>query len=87
MRPSRFTEQQILQALREVQAGTPAVDVCRKLGVTETTFYRWRKKFDGLEPRTPDDVRALRDENTELKGIVADLLLDRQRLMALRGKR
>jgi putative transposase len=86
MRPSRFTEQQILQALRQVRGGTSAVEMCRKLGVTETTFYRWRKKFDG-EPRDADDVRALRDENAELKGIVADLLLDRQRLMALRAKR
>jgi putative transposase len=86
MRPSKFTEQQILQALRQVQAGTPAVEMCRKLGVTETTFYRWRRKFDG-EPHGVDDVQALRDENQELKGIVADLLLDKQRLMALRAKR
>lgn len=87
MRPSRFTEQQILHALRQVQAGTPAVEVCRKLAITETTFYRWRKKYDGAAERDVDEVRALRDENQELKEIVADLVLDKQRLLAARERR
>jgi len=48
MRPSKFTEDQIVQALGQVKAGTPAVQVCRKLGITQTTFYRWRKKYEGV---------------------------------------
>jgi len=78
MRPSKFTQDQILQALRQVKAGTPAVQVCRKLGITETTFYRWRKKYDGVGVSASREVRALRDENQKLKQIVANLLLDKQ---------
>jgi putative transposase len=78
MRPSKFTQDQILQALRQVKAGTPAVRVCRRLGITETTFYRWRGKYDGATPGELREVRALRDENLKLKQIVANLLLDKQ---------
>ena len=79
MRPSKFTQDQILQALRQVKAGTPAVQLCRKLGITETTFYRWRAKY-GENGATSDsrEVRELRDENLKLKQIVANLLLDNQ---------
>lgn len=81
MRPSKFTEAQIVQALRQVKAGTPAVQVCRKLGITETTFYRWRARYDGevtSEARDAREVRELRDENQRLKQIVANLLLDKE---------
>jgi putative transposase len=78
MRPSKFTEVQIVQALRQVKAGTPAVQICRKLGVTQTTFYRWRAKYDGGLARESREVRDLRDENQKLKQIVANLLLDKQ---------
>lgn len=78
MRPSNFTEDQIVQALRQVKAGTPAVQVCRKLGITQTTFYRWRKKYYGAEVSRSREVLALRDENQKLKQIVANLLLDIQ---------
>ena len=78
MRPSRFTEDQIVQALRQVKAGTPAVQVCRKLGITETTFYRWRGKYDGAALGESREVRELRDENLKLKQIVANLLLDKE---------
>jgi putative transposase len=78
MRPSKFTEEQIAQALRQVDAGTPAVQVCRRLGITETTFYRWRARYDrgGVSPS--GEMRQLRDENQKLKLIVANLLLEKE---------
>jgi putative transposase len=78
MRPSKFSEDEIVQALRQVKDGTPAVQVCRKLGITQTTFYRWRSKYDGAEASDSREVRELRDENQKLKQIVANLLLDKQ---------
>ncbi|MHB1864441.1 MAG: transposase [Gemmatimonadaceae bacterium] len=86
MRPSKFTEEQIVQALRQVRDGTPAVQVCRKLGITQTTFYRWRKKHDSAAAGEWNEVRVLRDENQKLKQIVANLLLDRQGSTETRGK-
>ena len=87
MRPSKFTEDQIVQALRQVKSGTPAVDVCRKLGITETTFYRWRNKYDALGVSESQELRELRDENQKLKQLVANLMLDRQRSTDFRGKK
>ena len=78
MRPSKFTKDQIVQALQQVKAGTPAVQVCRKLGITETTFYRWRGKHEGAALNGSREVRELRDENLKLKQIVANLLLDKE---------
>ncbi len=78
MRPSKFTREQIVHALHQVKGGTPAVQVCRKLGITETTFYRWRSKYDGALKNESREVRELRDENQKLKQIVANLLLDKQ---------
>jgi putative transposase len=78
MRPSKFSDDQIVQALRQVKAGTPAVQICRKLGITQTTFYRWRKKYDGVAMGGSNEVRELRDENQKLKQIVANLMLDKQ---------
>lgn len=78
MRPSKFTEDQVTQALRQVRAGTPAVQVCRRLGITETTFYRWRNKHGGATTNASREVRELREENQKLKQIVANLLLDKQ---------
>ena len=78
MRPSKFSDDQIVQALRQVKAGTPAVQICRKLGITQTTFYRWRKKYDGVAASGSREVRDLRDENQKLKQIVANLMLDKQ---------
>jgi putative transposase len=75
MRPSRFTETEIQQALREVRGGTTAVDVCRRLRVTQTTFYRWRKKYDGAATSEAHEIKELRSENQKLKMIVANLML------------
>lgn len=87
MRKSRFTEEQIAQALRQSEAGTPVPEVCRKLGVTETTFYRWKKRFGSLGVPELRELRQLREENRRLKGLVADLTVDRSILQeALRKK-
>jgi len=87
MRKSRFTEEQIAIALRQADAGTPVADICRKLEVTETTFYRWKKKFGGLGVSELRELRQIREENRILKGLVADLTLDKQILQeSLRKK-
>ena len=78
MRPSKFTKNQIVQALEQVKAGTPAVQVCRRLGITQTTFYRWRSRYDDVARTESREVRELRDENQKLKQIVANLMLEKQ---------
>jgi putative transposase len=78
MRPSKFTEDEIVQALRQVRAGTSAVTVCRKLGITQTTFYRWRQKYEVVGASDSREVHELRDENQKLKQLVANLMLDQQ---------
>ena len=87
MRSSKFTEEQILQALRQAEGGTPVVDICRKLGITETTFYRWRRRFAGLDVSEVRELKQLRDENRKLKQVVADLTLDKVILRDALGKK
>lgn len=77
MRKSRFSEGQFIQALRQAEAGTPVAEICRKLEVTETTFYRWKKKYGGLGVSELRELRQLREENRKLKQLVADLSLDK----------
>ena len=77
MRTSKFTDEQIVAALRQAEPGTPAVDVCRKLGVTETTFYRWKRRFGDLGVSEVRELKQLRDENKKLKTLVAELSLDK----------
>jgi putative transposase len=77
MRASRFSDAQIVNALAEVAAGTSAVALCRRLGITETTFYRWRKQRSSAVGMRPAEVRALQDENQRLREIVANFLLDK----------
>lgn len=66
-----------MQALARVRAGTPAVAECRRLGITQTTFYRWRRQHETVAPPDAHEVRHLREENQQLKQIIADLLLDK----------
>ena len=87
MKKSRYSEEQIAFALRQAEGGTPVRDVCRKMGVSEQTFYRWKKKFGGLGVPELRELRQLREENRRLKGLVADLSLDKEILQeAVRKK-
>jgi len=76
MRKSRFTEEQIAYAIRQVEQGTQAAELCRKMRISEQTFYAWKKKYAGMGLR----VKQLEDENRRLKGLVADLTLDKHML-------
>ena len=76
-RPSRFTTQEIGRALREVDEGMSVVEMCKRLAITETTFYRWRKKFSTSVIGGQDEVQRLRAENQKLKQLVANLLLEK----------
>ena len=80
MRTSQFTEQQVVAALRQAENGTPVGEVCRKLGISEQTFYRWKRKFAGMGVAELRRLRQVEDENRRLKQLVADLTLDRQML-------
>jgi len=82
-----FTEEQIVAALRRVEGGTPATEVCRKLGVSENTFYRWKRKYAGIGVVELRRLKQLEDENKRLKQIVADLTLDKQMLQEVVTKK
>ena len=87
MRKSRFTEEQIIAALKEHEAGARVRDLSRKLGITEHTFYRWRAKYGGMEVSDARKLKALEEENRRLKHLVADLTLDNQMLKAVNAKK
>lgn len=86
-RKSQFTEEQIIRALREVDAGARAADVCRKLGVTDQTFSRWRRKYGGMDVSEAKRLRQLEDENARLKKLLADQMLDNEALKAVLSKK
>jgi putative transposase len=87
MRKSKFTDEQIAMALRQAEGGTPVVEICRKMQLTEATFYRWKKKLGGLGVPELRELRQLREDNRRLKGLVADLSVDKEILQeALRKK-
>ena len=77
MRKSRYTEEQVGFALKQAELGTPVAEVCRKMGVSEATFFRWKQKYGGLGPSELRRLRQLEEENTKLKKLVADLSLDK----------
>ena len=80
MKRSKFSEEQVAYALRQVEAGTPVPDICRQLGISEATFYAWKKKYAHLGVSELRRLRPLEDENGRLKRLVADLTLDKHML-------
>ena len=80
MKRSRFSEQQIGFILRQAEEGTSVEEVCRKAGISEATYYVWRKKYGGLMPSEMKRLRQLEEENQRLKKLVADLALDKEML-------
>jgi putative transposase len=87
MKKSRYTEEQIIAVLKEVDAGAKLQDVVRRLGVTEQTYYRWKAKYGGMEVSDAKKLKALEDENRRLKHMVADQALDIQALKAVVAKK
>jgi putative transposase len=83
---SRFTEEQIVGILKEQEAGAPAAELCRRHGISEQTFYTWKKKYGGLEVGDAKRLKQLEDENARLKRLVADQALDNQMLRELLRK-
>jgi len=81
MKRSKFSEEQVAYALRQVEAGTPVPDICRQLGVSEATFDAWKKKYAHLGVSELRRLRQLEDENARLKRLVADLTLDKHMLL------
>ena len=87
MRKSRYSEEQIIGILKQVEAGSKVADVTREHGISANTFYRWRSKYGGLEVNEAKRLRELEDENRRLKQMVADLSLDKAALKDALGKK
>jgi putative transposase len=87
MKKSKFTEEQIAFALRQAETGTRVAEVCRKMGISEMTFYRWKRKYGGLGVSDLRRLRQLEEENRLLKRLVADLTLDKQMLQDVLSKK
>ena len=87
MKRSRYSPEQIIYALKQVESGEKAVDLCRKMGVSEATFYNWKKKYGGMGVSEARELRQLREENSKLKQLVADLRLDKHMLQEVISKK
>jgi putative transposase len=87
MKKSKFTEAQIVFALKQSETGVSIAEICRKMGISEATFYNWKKKFGDLGVTELRRLRQLEDENAKLKQIVADLSLDKQMLQDVLKKK
>ena len=86
MKRSRFSEEQIIGILKEHQAGLSAAELCRKHGVSEPTFYKWRSKYGGMEVSDAKRLKALEEENAKLKKLLAESMLDVSTLREMLGK-
>ena len=87
MKRSKYTEQQIAFALKQAELGTPVEEVCRKMGISDATFYNWKKKYAGLSPSELRRLKQLEEENVKLKRLVADLSLDKTMLQDVLSKK
>jgi putative transposase len=87
MKKSKFTEAQIVFALRQAETGIKVEEVCRKMGISEATFYNWKKKYGGIGVSELRRLRQLEEENAQLKKLVADLSLDKQMLQDILKKK
>ncbi|UJR61753.1 transposase [Dickeya zeae] len=87
MKKSRFTEEQIVFALKQAELGTPVPEVCRELGISDATFYTWRKKYGGISPSELKHMRQPEEENLRLKKRVAELSLDKAMLQDVLAKK
>jgi len=87
MKKSRFTETQIVKALKEHESGRSTEDICRELGINKATFYNWRKKYGGMESNELKRLKELEEENRKLKAMYADLALDHKILKDVLSKK
>lgn len=87
MKRSRFTDEQIIGILKEREAGVPVSELCRKHGVSDASIYKWKAKFGGMEVSEAKRLKTLEDENTKLKRVLADAMLDNAALKDLLGKK
>ena len=87
MKKTRYTEEQIAFALKQSETGTKVAEVCRKMGISEATFYNWKKKYGGLGVSELRRLKQLEEENRQLKKLVADLSLDKQMLQDVLRKK
>ena len=86
MKSKRYSEEQIIQILKEKEAGIPGKELCRRYGMSEPTLYKWLKKYGGMEVNDAMRLKSLEKENTQLKRLVADLSLDKRVLEDLLRK-
>ena len=86
MKRSRFSNEQIIRILKEHQAGLSAPDLCRKYGISDATFYTWRKKYGGMEVSEARRLKALENENVRLKKLLAESMMDVSTLREMLGK-